>query len=214
MLFILNSSGVPSVAKIVRVDAATVPVPATPSTLTATAPSSSQINLSWTDNSNNEDGFRIEQCQGAGCTNFAEIATVGANVVNYSNTGLTASTTYQYRVRAYNSFGNSAYSNIAAGTTSTPSLLAPSNLTTTVLSSSQIQLAWTDNSNNEGGFKIERCSNPNCQDFSEVVAVAANVTSYTDTGLKSNRTYRYRVRSYNAGGNSLYSNIATATIRK
>jgi Galactose oxidase-like, Early set domain/Bacterial Ig domain/Glyoxal oxidase N-terminus/Fibronectin type III domain/Kelch motif len=209
-----NSGGNSAYSNIASATTSPPTAPMAPLNLTATAPSSSQINLSWTDNSNNEDGFRIEQCQGAGCTNFAEIATVGANVVNYSNTGLTALTTYQYRVRAYNGGGNSAYSNIAAGTTSTPPPLAPSNLTATVLSSSQIQLAWTDNSNNEAGFKIERCSSPNCQDFSEVVAVAANVTSYTDTGLKSNRTYRYRVRSYNAGGNSLYSNIANATIRK
>ncbi|HWQ31255.1 MAG TPA: hypothetical protein VNQ79_00105, partial [Blastocatellia bacterium] len=50
------------------------PAPAAPTSLTATAASSSQINLAWTDNANNEDGFKIERCQGSGCTNFAEIA--------------------------------------------------------------------------------------------------------------------------------------------
>ena len=60
------------------------------SALSATAASSTQINLAWTDNSNNEDGFRIERCQDAGCSTFTEIATVGANVVSYQNTGLTA----------------------------------------------------------------------------------------------------------------------------
>ncbi len=63
MLFILNSSGVPSVAKIIRVDAAQAP--AAPSNLTATAASSTQINLTWTDNASSEDGFKIERCQGA-----------------------------------------------------------------------------------------------------------------------------------------------------
>ena len=48
---------------------------------------------------------------------YAEIATVGANVTTYSNTGLNASTTYYYRVRAYNSSGNSTYSNEANATT-------------------------------------------------------------------------------------------------
>ena len=99
--------------------------PAAPSTLTATAASSTQINLSWTDNSNNEDGFRIERCQDAGCTSFVEIATVAANVESYSNTGLTAATTYQYRVRAYNSGGNSAYSNTATATTNATAPAAP-----------------------------------------------------------------------------------------
>ncbi len=63
-------------------------MPAAPSNLTATAVSSSQINLAWNDNSNNEQGFRIERCQGNNCTNFVQIAQVGPNVTSFSNTGL------------------------------------------------------------------------------------------------------------------------------
>jgi ABC-type ATPase with predicted acetyltransferase domain len=74
--------------------------------------SSSQINLSWTDNSGNEDGFRIERCINNNCTNFAQIAQVGANVASFSNTGLSGNKFYRYRVRAFNASGNSAYSNI------------------------------------------------------------------------------------------------------
>jgi len=86
--------------------------PNAPTSLAATAVSTSQINLSWTDNSGNETGFKIERCTGSGCTNFAQIATVSANV--YNNTGLSKNTTYTYRVRAYNAAGNSAYSNTIA----------------------------------------------------------------------------------------------------
>ena len=92
-------------------------LPNAPSNLIATAVSRSQINLAWTDNATNETGFRIERCKGSTCTNFAQIATVGANVNSYSNTKLTANTTYRYRVLAYNASGNSVYSNIAAATT-------------------------------------------------------------------------------------------------
>ena len=92
-------------------------VPAAPTNLVATAVSKSQINLTWTDNASNETGFHIERCKGSTCTNFTQIATVGANVTSYANTGLTANTTYRYRVHAYNASGNSAYSNIAAATT-------------------------------------------------------------------------------------------------
>jgi PKD repeat protein len=95
----------------------TANLPGTPSNLTATAISRSQINLNWSDNSGSETGFKIERCTGAACSNFAQIATVGANVKNYSNTGLKRNTSYRYRVRAYNSFGNSAYSNIASAKT-------------------------------------------------------------------------------------------------
>jgi C1A family cysteine protease len=93
------------------------PPPTAPGGLGATAVSGSQINLSWTDSSTNEDGFKIERCTGSGCTNFGQIATVGAGVRAYSNTGLAASTTYSYRVRAYNTGGDSGYSNITIATT-------------------------------------------------------------------------------------------------
>jgi hypothetical protein len=75
------------------------------------------INLAWTDNANNETGFKIERKTGAGGT-YSQIATVGANVTSYNNnTGLSPSTTYYYRVRANNGSGDSAYSNEANATT-------------------------------------------------------------------------------------------------
>jgi PKD repeat protein len=92
-------------------------IPAAPSNLLASALSKTQISLSWTDNSANETGFRIERCAGANCTNFIEITTVGANIKNYTNTGLKRNTTYRYRVRAFNSAGSSAYSNTATAAT-------------------------------------------------------------------------------------------------
>jgi hypothetical protein len=91
------------------------PTPQAPTNLTATAASSSQINLSWTDNSNNETGFKVERSKYG--TRFNQIAARGANVTTYSNIGLAASTTWYYRVRAYNGGGNSDYSNVASATT-------------------------------------------------------------------------------------------------
>jgi len=91
--------------------------PNAPSGLTAQTVSASQINLNWTDAAANEDGFKIERCAGATCKNFAQIATVGTNVNTFSNTGLDKNTTYRYRVRAYNTGGNSNYSNIASAKT-------------------------------------------------------------------------------------------------
>ncbi len=88
---------------------------------------------------------------------MTQIATKGANVTTHTNTGLTANTTYAYRVRAYNASGNSAYSNCASAKTAlsgTPN--APTNLRQRPLSESQIKLTWTDNSTDETGFKIYR----------------------------------------------------------
>jgi len=90
--------------------------PSPPSNLAATAISSSQINLSWTDNSANETGFKIERATSSSGP-FRQIATVGTNVKTYQNKGLKRNTTYYYQVRAYNTAGNSAYSNIASAIT-------------------------------------------------------------------------------------------------
>jgi len=90
-------------------------VPPAPTGLTATAVSSSQINLVWTDNSSLEDGFKIERSLNGG--SWTQIATVGRNVTGFASTGLAANKTYSYRIRAYNILGNSPYSNTASAKT-------------------------------------------------------------------------------------------------
>jgi len=87
---------------------------------------------------------------------------------------------------------------------------APTNLMATAIFRSKINLSWMDNSNNETGFKIERCQGVNCTNFVQYAAVGANVTSLSTVNLKKRTTYRYRVSAYNADGNSNYSNIASA----
>ncbi|MCU1288828.1 MAG: hypothetical protein JWN60_1057 [Acidobacteria bacterium] len=188
-------------------------LPAAPSNLTATAASSVQINLAWTDNSANEDGFKIERCQNAACTTFAEVAQAAAGTTVYTDSGLTAGTSYQYRVRAYNAGGNSAYSNTASATTmqATQTPLAPNALMASSASATQINLSWTDTAANESGFKIERCQNTGCTNFVQIAQVSADITTYSNTALTTGTLYRYRVRAYNASGDSAYSNIAETT---
>ena len=94
---------------------APVALPNAPGNLSAVSLSSSQIALTWLDNSSNETGFRLERS--ANSINWSEFAVVGSNVTSFTDTGLTGSTTYQYRARAYNSGGNSSYSNIGTATT-------------------------------------------------------------------------------------------------
>lgn len=194
-----------------------IPPPAAPSGLNATATSSSQINLTWTDNSLDEAGFKIERCTGSGCTNFALIGQTVANVNSFSDNSVAGSTTYTYRVFAFNSGGNSGPSNTAQATTPAgppPPPLAPSNLAASASSATQINLSWTDNSGNENGFRIERCTGSTCTNFVQIAEVGANVTSFPNTGLTKSTTYRYRVRAFNVPGNSAYSNIASATTPK
>jgi subtilisin family serine protease len=91
--------------------------PGFPSDLSAVAVSMNEIDLSWRDNSNREIGFKIERKTGSGGT-YSQIATVGANVTSYSDAGLSESTNYLYRVLAYDSTGDSVFSNESSATTS------------------------------------------------------------------------------------------------
>lgn len=183
-------------------------VPAAPSGLTATAIYSTQTQLGWTDNANDETGYRIERSVDG--VNFIEIALRGANATGYSDTGLTPGTAYWYRIRAYNSQGNSDYSNVASTQTPLDDLpAAPTNLTAQALSASSIRLSWTDNSTNENGFRVQRW---NGTGWTEIGEAGSNSTGYTDNGLSAGMLYQYRVYAYNnLTGNSAFSNTASAT---
>jgi titin len=182
-------------------------VPDAPSALTANAVSSSRIELTWEDNSDDESGFKIERKKSGGT--YTQIATVGDDITTYSSTGLSSNTVYYYRVRAYNSAGNSAYSNEASATTMDVTPDAPSELVASTVSSSRIKLTWEDNSDNELGFKIERKKSGGS--YSQIAEVDNDITTYTNTGLTNDTEYYYRVRAYNSAGNSSYSNVDSAT---
>jgi Fibronectin type III domain len=83
---------------------------------------------------------------------------------------------------------------------------APSNLVSSVITRNQVVLSWADNASNELNYLIERCKGASCTGFSQVTSVGANVTTYSNTGLRANSSYSYRVRATNATGKSAYSN--------
>jgi len=117
LLWILNGAGVPSQASFVRIGGSAPPPPppsppVAPSNLTAKTSGKRGVGLSWTDNSSNETGFKIDR--GTDGVTFSQIAAVAANVTSYKNNGLTSGVTYYYRVRATSGAGDSAYSNVAS----------------------------------------------------------------------------------------------------
>jgi len=190
--------------------------PTAPATATATPVSPTRINVAWTASSDDGAlfGYHLERCQGAGCSNFAQIVTTGAT--SHSDEGLAAATSYSYRVRAVDASGNlSGYSPVATATTPPPldttPPTPPTGLSATATGSTSIALSWTASTDNVGvtGYEVERCTGAVCSTFALVATPTA--TSYSDTGLTARTRYRYRVRAVDDAGNrSAYSSIATA----
>jgi hypothetical protein len=184
---------------------ATTP-PAAPTKLSAVPFSTTEVQLTWRDGSTNEALFRIEMKVGG---TFREVQTVGANVVTARVTGLTPNTTYQFRVRAGNSAGNSAYTNTAHAKTpavrAASSLGAPNRLSVRWLGNGTAQLSWRDNSSSETEFQVERMVNGVYQPAAKV---GRNVTSARVGGLRARASYTFRVRVRNSAGQVAYSTPA------
>jgi Zn-dependent metalloprotease len=306
-----------------------VSVPNAPSNLTATAVSSTQINLTWVDNSSNETSFSIERrVESNPSSQFQNIATLPANTTTFSDQGLGTNEKYYYRARALASTANSLYSNISDATLGTPPLImqsgvfqtcgitfldpggtgnysnyqnitmrvnpsetgkkikvvfsslslgsydnlsiydgavtsqnfigsytgntippeimalnstggltfifyssgyyssagwqatltcvdipnAPTNLTASAASGTEVNLVWQDNSTNETGFSIERKSTLSNSQFATVATVPANTIAYLDQGLPTNQRYFYRVKALNGTAFSEYSNTSDVEV--
>ena len=186
-------------------------LPGAPTTLTASSTTSTQVTLSWTPTGNVAGlaAYLIEQCVGAGCTTFSQVAQVSSPTDTI--TGLTPATTYQFRVRSVDPSGNdSGYSNVVSVTTLP--IAAPTGLAATVLSDSQITLTWTaSTAPNVTAYLIERCTGAGCTNFDQIGSVASFL--YMDGGLLPLTTYQYRIRAQDAAGNlSDYVTVSAATL--
>jgi hypothetical protein len=113
--------------------------PAAPSNLSAAATSSSVIRLTWTDNSNNESEFRVEQRNQSG--SFVDLGAAGANATSIDVTNFSAGQTGTFRIRARNAAGDSAYSNEASATTPGGSSACTPSSTVVCLLSNRFRIA-------------------------------------------------------------------------
>jgi fibronectin type 3 domain-containing protein/photosystem II stability/assembly factor-like uncharacterized protein len=179
-------------------------LPLAPSALTHSALSPTSVTLTWTDNSSDEDKFYIESNAGSG---FTVTDSVDANITQYVHNGLTQNTTMNYRVRAKNAVGYSAFSNIYNVTTPFD-FNAPTGLYTEILSPLSVKLFWTDRSTSETNFIIERSGTAN-DDFKRIATVDMNTTQYTDN-LPGKGVYYYRVKAKRDNTLSAASNTAVA----
>lgn len=182
--------------------------PAAPSQFTAAAVSPTEVDMTWSDLSNNETSFEIERKTGAAGT-WAKVLTIAANVSAINDINLTPGTSYVYRMRAVNVSGPSAYT--AEVSVTTPSApvpangpAAPTHFTTRSVAPTEVGLTWWDMSNNETAFEIERRPAASSV-WTRVLATGENMSIATDTGLAAGASYVYRMRSVNNSGVSAYT---------
>jgi FtsP/CotA-like multicopper oxidase with cupredoxin domain len=210
-------------------------VPSTiPTAPALTAVGRGGVKLTWTDatpfdystglpvttlgNPANEVGFKI--LRGTGTTGaLTQIATAPANTTTYTDTTVTAGSTYGYQIQAYNAAGSSSSNTVNVRAAGVPPT-APSNLAATAVSQSttrdRVTLTWTDNSNNETGFTIQRAATSAFTGVSTATAPAAAGTgatvTFTQSGLRKATTYWYRVAATGSGGTvSAWSNAVSIT---
>lgn len=193
--------------------------PSDPTGLIAAAVSTSQINLSWNMSTDTGGsglaGYMLEQCSGASCTSFVQIA--APTTTSYSSTGLTASTSYSYRVRAYDNAlpaNNSGYSNIDSATTWTPVDTTPpsapmlSGAKDVTFPSTQINLTWIASTDNVGVVAYDVYRNGGAI---PIAILGPATLAYPDPGLTPSTSYSYYVRARDAIGNGTNSNTVSVT---
>ncbi|MFN3655253.1 MAG: fibronectin type III domain-containing protein, partial [Candidatus Nitrosotenuis sp.] len=196
--------------------------PGAPTGLIATAVSPTQVNLYWSAPSNNGgypiSGYKIEFRVGSGSYNTLVLNTA-STTTSYSHQGLTTNQVYIYRVYAITSFGTSqeASAEALAQPTSSSSATAPgapTNLSATAVSPTQINLIWSAPSNIGSspitGYKIEVKSASGS--YSTLTSnTGTTSTTYQHPGLTTGTTYTYKVSAVNSVGAGSASSEASAT---
>jgi fibronectin type 3 domain-containing protein len=185
------------------VSLATAP-PAAPVNLTASSVSASQVELSWTDHSDNETSFKIERRTGQ--SSYTLLALVGADFTHFSDSDVAANTLYTYRVRASNAAGDSAA--VVAGSVLTlPDPPPPPGLLAATGDATGIQLSWHAAAGAQS-YRVKRASTAGGP---YTVLVSVSATSYRDATVTSGATYYYVATSVGPGGESVNGNEASAS---
>jgi hypothetical protein len=179
--------------------------PEAPSYVDATTPSPTQVQLTWTDNTGNETGFNVRRFNGS---SWPTIASVGANQTGYTDSGVGAGSLQFYWLSAvgpgYEKFAPVPLTAMTQGVW--PAF--PTLNWARGVSSTQVQIGWSDNSNNESGFLIFRFTG---SAWVQVGSVGANVTTFTDTGLSPGTTYYYWVWAQTASATAWAPRVVYGT---
>ena len=183
--------------------------PAAPSDLSAVLTPAGNVALAWTNNAVNAQGIVIQRRQQAADVTWPEdwgtIARLGARDSAYLDEDLTGDGLYQYRVRAFNHAGHSAWAPPACVWVCTGRPAAPSDVAAELQPNGSVLLTWTDNATNEQAYFIQRRScnaDGTWPVWGRLVRLGRNATEFTDDGVEPGHRYQYRVRACNRVGPS------------
>ncbi len=184
-------------------------VPAAPTAITGTVLSGTSIRVQWTDGSPNEASFTVSRAavSSTGVVGeYADVATLAPDQVQFTDGGLMPGGRYKYRVLACNLAGCSAW--VVSNMVMIPRVPAAPSSVGTSGSPGALSLVWTDPGTVETSFEVQgamRNLNGTWPPFAAVATLPANTTTHTLTGLVSGRVYRYQVRACNVSGCSAYT---------
>lgn len=189
--------------------------PDAPTNVHQTGSTQSSISFAWQDNSTSEVLFQIERVPVASGGTATSLPAAPGNATSYTDADppLSCGATRYYRVGARNKFETGWSGWVRMTTASCTQPTGPSALTantTNAADPTHIYLAWTDNSSNETGFRIERSVNG--ASFAQIGVTDANQTTFRDPFPCATAPRSYRVQAYNDVGGSLFANIANATL--
>ncbi len=188
------------------VDHCPPPTPPTPLNLSATVVDSTTIMLLWVAGNGVLDHYEVEQSIGNGSFSVIDSSVV---TITFLDSGLSGGTLYHYRVRSVDLGGKkSPYSNVVNTTTGgvidTAAPSVPQNFAYQLVSPTQVDLTWSPSTDLIGvtGYFVERCEGAVCANFTGIGATTSSTaTTFSDSGVMANTTYRYRVRARDAAGN-------------
>ena len=184
--------------------------PLAPINLAVTPASGTELDLTWTDLAMTETGYKVERSIDGGP--WVQIQLLPANATSYDDGGL-AGNALRLSRGATNTAGDSGYSNIVNTFTPVPPI-TPSGATATLITSTQIDLQWNDNANNEVGYKIFR--HPARNQFTQIADLPPNSISFSDdnngAGLSPGISYDYHIQAYNIAGYSDFTGVTVTTL--
>ena len=183
--------------------------PLAPTSMRVVHQTTTSVDLVWIDVVG-EDGYRLERSDQSTDSGFVFVTELNADQTTYTDTGLSPSTSYLYRLIAFNSAGENISIPLTAQTRSVNPVLSPTGFSAQARSASEISLSWQDIAQDEQGYYLDRSVDNSS--FSRVAELPMNAISHVDKdGISSSITYYYRLQAFRGADKSPFVKAQVTT---